>query len=209
MANISINQYAQLSPAVMSLSIGGRYSILFDYDDYDKIRQYHWSISSNGYACSGAGKGQILFHRLVLNATPEENIDHINRNRLDNRKSNLRICSASQNSYNKAHQSNCQSGYRGVALDQYGRWVANINQNGKSIFLGSYATPEEAANAYDSAASIIAGDFAYRNLPHVPLRPNIFEELKGIRRKGRLTPEEYESILQLRREGHTYDSIHL
>ena len=110
MVNISTNQYSQLSPEVMSLLIGGKYTVLFDYDDYELIRHHQWSISSNGYACSGAGKEQILFHRIVLTASPEQSIDHINRNKLDNRKLNLRICSASQNAYNKAQQTNCQTG---------------------------------------------------------------------------------------------------
>ena len=207
MANCQSNTYTCASPSVMILSIGGKHTVLFDCDDYENVSRYQWSISSNGYACSGAGKEQIQFHRLVLNAPLGSHVDHINRNKLDNRKSNLRLCSVSQNGYNRPQQSNCQSGYRGVALNQYGRWVANINQNGKSIFLGSYTTPEDAANAYDSAAAIIAGEFAYRNLTNIPLRPNIFDELKKIRRKGRLTPEEYETILILREEGFSYKEI--
>ena len=207
MANCLSNNYTCISSSVMLLSIGEKHAVLFDYDDYETVCQYQWSISSNGYACSGAGKKQILFHRLILNASLELQVDHINRNKLDNRKSNLRLCSAAQNEYNKSQQRNCQSGYRGVALDQYGRWVANINQNGKPIFLGSYATPEDAANAYDSAAAIIAGEFAYRNLPHVPLRPNIFDELQAFRRKGRLTPDEYEAILCLHHNGFSYKEI--
>ena len=207
MANCVSNDYSCISSSVMLLSINEKYTVLFDIDDYATVCRYQWSVSSNGYACSGAGKKQVLFHRLILNASCESQVDHINRNKLDNRKCNLRLCSATQNHYNKSQQSNCQSGYRGVALNQYGRWVANINQNGKSIFLGSYTTPEDAANAYDSAAAIVAGEFAYRNLPQVPLRPNIFDELKALRRKGRLAPDEYEEILCLWHNGYSYKEI--
>ena len=190
----------------MALHIGAE-TVLFDADDHDLVEKYRWTIGTHGYATTGSGKAQMLFHRLVMSLTDGQIVDHINRNKLDNRKRNLRICSASQNSYNNKQQSNSKSGYRGVVQNNLGKWCAYINNLGHSIYLGMYDTPEEAANAYDSAAAIIAGEFAYRNLPDVPLRPDILLDLESKRRKGRLQPNEYDVILSLHEQGLSQNEI--
>lgn len=84
-------------------------SILFDKDDYEKVMQYPWSINSNGYATYRPGpevKGRttIRMHRYLLGYSGSHDIDHINGNRLDNRKGNLRICSRAVNLWNTTRQ---------------------------------------------------------------------------------------------------------
>ena len=185
----------------------GHKEILFDEEDRHIVEPFSWSIGTHGYATSGAGKEQILLHRLIAAPSDGMTVDHINRNKLDNRRGNLRLCTQSENSYNRTAQANNQSGYRGVCRLANGRWYAQICKNSKSIPLGCYATAEEAANAYDSAAVIIAGEFAWRNLPDVPLRPNIFEELEQRRRKGQMSDEEIGEIRTLIDMGLTQKEI--
>ena len=90
--------------------------------------------------------------------------DHINGDGLDNRRSNLRPADSSLNSANRIRLSG-KSGYRGVTRHQCGRWQAAIQVRGTQAYLGLYATPEEAARAYDAAAVAGWGEYARPNFP--------------------------------------------
>lgn len=84
---------------------------------------------------------------------PKAEIDHINRNRDDNRACNLRDCSRRENSLNRGLHANNRSGFRGVSFDsKRSMWIASLKCNGKNIFLGRFATPEAASEAYRAAA---------------------------------------------------------
>ena len=100
-------------------------------------------------------------HRMLLNF-PEQ-VDHINGNTLDNRKSNLRIASLKQNTRNLTTKRKSKSGFRGVfrAPKNYVSrpWKAGIKHNNKNIHLGYFSTPEEAAKAFDKAAKELFGEF--------------------------------------------------
>ena len=90
-----------------------------------------------------------------------EEIDHINRVRSDNRIENLRPCTRVQNLANSRAKG---SGYKGVSVcKQTGRWVAQIGVNYKNIKIGRFDTAEEAAVAYNEAAKLYFGDFAFQN----------------------------------------------
>jgi hypothetical protein len=90
--------------------------------------------------------------------------DHINHNKLDNRKSNLRVCTDLQNARNSTYRPNNTSGFKGVSLrKKYGTWSADIKINYFHKFLGYFSSPEEAAHAYDNAAKEIYGEFAKTN----------------------------------------------
>jgi len=91
-------------------------------------------------------------------------IDHINRNKLDNRRSNLRIVTTSQNVVNCPPRKNNTSGYRGVSK-KGNMWIAQIEKGDKKIFQESYTTPEQAAKAYDRKIKEVFGEFAYLNFP--------------------------------------------
>ena len=97
-----------------------------------------------------------LWHHGVLPAQ----VDHINRIKSDNRIENLRAADHSRNQMNTASRGN-QSGFRGVKfVPKTGKWAARIYRNGKEIRIGTFASPEEASDAYRAEARRIFGDFA-------------------------------------------------
>lgn len=206
MLNCIERAQAMAGEKCMKIVVGG-HQVLFDEVDIEVVSAHRWTVGTHGYATSGSGAEQLLLHRLLMHPADSEYVDHINRDKLDNRRSNLRVCSVSENAFNRAAQTNNQCGYRGVCQLPNGRWSAQISKDHKAIALGCYATPEEAANVYDSAAAIIAGEFAWRNLPVVPLRPNILEELKAIRRKGQMSNEEITEIRSLLSQGMTQREV--
>lgn len=123
------------------------------------------SINQYGYVVIRLGYRGILAHRLawkmVTGEWPEMLIDHKNLNRADNRWSNLRSASASQNQHNTSLQRNNTSGFKGVHWYAARRkWRARIKVDGKEVSLGSFLTAEEASAAYEKAARRYRGEFA-------------------------------------------------
>jgi hypothetical protein len=95
--------------------------------------------------------------------------DHRDRNGLNNQLHNLRPATSSQNGHNRPKNKRNKSGYKGVFFSNtYHKWYAKIMVNGKSHVLGSFQTPEEGALAYNAAAKLLVGEFAYIN--DVPLQ---------------------------------------
>lgn len=132
---------------------------LIDLDDVDKVNQYKWYMS-HGYVRSATAN--TFLHRLVMNCPEEMVIDHINHNPLDNRKSNLRICTKQQNNMNKKFMSNNTSGCMGVYwTNREKRWISKICYKGEEICLGYYKTKEEAIEARKQAEIDLFGE--YRN----------------------------------------------
>lgn len=111
---------------------------------------------------------QYFEHRLIWMLANRHQIpsgmdvDHINRDKLDNRPQNLRLATTAQNRANIGRQRNNSTGFKGVFLDK-GRFRAKIKSKGTQRFLGSYNTPEAAAAAYDSAALAAFGEYAMTN----------------------------------------------
>jgi hypothetical protein len=144
---------------------------LVNDDMFDYLNQWKWSLH-HGYATRtdrGIINGKkyqrtIAMHRVIAN-TPEDKItDHINRNPLDNRSSNLRICSKAQNACNTEPYKTNRSGYVGVRWKTSNRkWVARINLAGKQIHIGYFTDLLEAAKAYDAKALELHGEFAKLN----------------------------------------------
>lgn len=136
-----------------NIPVGRSGRAIIDDEDYAKLSTFKWSIN-NGYAISTTGHGSM--HQIVLGAKPGMVIDHINRNRLDNRKENLRHATHSQNALNRIHRNT--SGYRGVR--PAGKHWQAITANFK---LGTFDTAEMAAAAYNWAALRLYGEFAVLN----------------------------------------------
>lgn len=140
---------------------------LVDSEDYELVSNFKWHVSRRGYVSarvpgSGEPGRKLLMHRIIVGALPTEMVDHKNRNKLDNRRANLRIVTKSENGRNRPKQRNNTSGYKGVVRDRT-RWAAMIKLHGKKIYLGCFGSPEEAAKAYDAAAIKYHGVFARGN----------------------------------------------
>ena len=125
---------------------------------------------SGPYAHSGKGSNGCYVHRLVMGSPEGMDIDHINGNGLDNRKENLRACTRSQNAMNKKLRSDSTTGYKGVykvkntaCKNPYKAAAAVPGTSGKKKSLGSFATAEEAAQAYNNYVIKEFGEFAYLN----------------------------------------------
>lgn len=135
---------------------------IFDKEDFERIKNHTWTLSSNGYVRSSY---KISFHRLVMDCPEDKVIDHVNHNPLDNRKQNLRICTYRQNSFNKKVSQNNLSGVSGVvSVKGKNRWKARIWYKGEQIYLGQYKTFEEAVNARKKAEQKYFGEFAYKEV---------------------------------------------
>lgn len=133
---------------------------IVDDEDYEKFSKWKWSFSNVGYAQRTGG---VYLHRLIAGAKPGEFVDHINRDKLDNRRSNLRICNKQQNQHNQGPRKGSSS-YKGVSIRKdTGKYTACIHHNYKKINLGSFVTEEEAALAYNEAARKYHGEFAFCN----------------------------------------------
>jgi len=126
------------------------YSALVDDDDYDFLSQWKWYLS-NGYAINNDGRKKM--HRLVTKAKQGEIVDHIDRNRLNNTKSNLRIVGISENVHNQKKRSNTENNYKGVNfIKSNGLWQSRCRIYGDDYFLGLYKCEIAAAYAYNKKA---------------------------------------------------------
>jgi hypothetical protein len=126
------------------------------------------SIRSDGsksvYAKRHPGGKAIYLHRLIMNAKNGEHVDHVNGNGLDCRKENMRICTNTENQYNKRPQSGGTSKYKGVYWEKSrSKWHASIMLNKKRFPLGRFTSEIDAARAYDAAALKYFGEFARIN----------------------------------------------
>ncbi|MFC1794103.1 HNH endonuclease [Planctomycetota bacterium] len=151
----------------------GKYTIV-DQDDFERLNKHKWYAvkSTNTFYARRtrrAGKKYvfIMMHRDVIH--PPENllVDHINRNGLDNRKSNLRLATCAQNSYNRTYfRKSKSSKYTGVSWNKLRKiWIVVIRYNCKNKFLGYFKDEIQAAKAYDKAAKKYHGEFASLNFP--------------------------------------------
>lgn len=137
----------------------------FDLDDYDKIKNICWSITTNGYLVGWECGICYLFHRKIYSELSSEfDIDHINHNKLDNRKNNLRVCTRSQNLMNRDSEIKSYTGIRGVQYHKKNkRYGSFIYVNKKKIKLGYFKDIEDAINARKQAEEKYFGEYSYDN----------------------------------------------
>jgi len=139
---------------------------IVDAADYEWLSQYKWFLWGAGYAARRVPGGVLLMHREITQAPPGRDVDHINGNRLDNRRSNLRICTRAENLRNTPKRQGCLSLYKGVSSNhRHKNWFAQIWFEGDNIRLGTFDDETEAARAYDRAALELFGEFAWLNFP--------------------------------------------
>lgn len=139
---------------------------IIDSSDVKLARKYKWYLSNNGYAITRINrKKQLFLHRLIMNPPNDMQVDHINRNKLDNRRCNLRICTHQQNLFNTKIRSDNTSGVTGVSFDnKREKWRARIYANKKDMHLGYFDTFEDAVIARYKAEKKYFGDFRNKTI---------------------------------------------
>lgn len=154
----------------ISIPITRGLETLIDDSDVEVVSGLKWhahpSHGSGGralghYACARRAGRTIYLHRLLLDAPKGKQVDHINGDKLDNRRANLRLATASENSANRSDY-RPSSGFRGVYRNKKG-WSAMISWGGRLHHLGTWGEREKAALAYDQAALEQFGQFATLN----------------------------------------------
>jgi hypothetical protein len=143
-----------------------RVAIVSD-EDFKYLNQWEWLCQKNGntfYVHRYENKKRILIHRIIMNAKPNQKIDHRFGNGLDNRRSKLRICTSQQNSFNSKSHLDSTSKFRGVCWDDVNKkWVAQISIKGKPTKIGRFLKEKDAAIAFNKAAKKHHGKFANLN----------------------------------------------
>mgnify|MGYP005811340867 CR=1 FL=1 len=165
----------------------GKFIVLIDAEDWGRISQYTWRVCKKnkfyirtnvphpegdrraGLSRYGHPRGfreyTIEIQRMIMNTPKGMSTDHINGDTLDNRKSNLRICTSAENNRNRGKSSNNKSGYVGVSQAPSGKFIATISHRRKKYHIGTFDTKKKAAMARDKKAKELFGEFAYLNFP--------------------------------------------
>jgi len=168
------------------ISLSQNQYALVDDADYEWLNRYKWCINRRKYTFYAQrviridGRFQTLsMHRLILGLVPGDGkeTDHMDGNGSNNQRSNLRICSRSENAQNQRSKEGCSSRYKGVCRHKNRKkWQASIGVKGRSKYLGLFLSEVEAALAYNQAAKDNFGEPAWLN--------NIIEEAD--KKKGAL-----------------------
>lgn len=151
---------------------------MVDDEDFDSLSKYKWRAKENCrtfYAdrptkpSKKQGKvrkqSKVQMHRSILSAPRGMEVDHIDGDGLNNQKSNLRLCTKSQNQHNRRPQCN-KSGFKGVVWHKRNkRWQSQLMLEGRYVYLGTYFCLIKAAKAYDEGANKHFGKFARLNFP--------------------------------------------
>lgn len=154
------NKYYFYDTFVVGECINGNLFVI-DIDDYETVSQFVWNINKQGYVASSVKGKNVLQHRLIMNVLNDSQteIDHINFDTSDNRKSNLRVATRSQNCAHQREKRN-KTGIIGVFyVKKIQKWRAEISSKRRRYYLGSFKTFEEAVQARLKAEQELHGEF--------------------------------------------------
>ena len=135
-----------------------------DIDSIKKIKRHKWYLSGTGYAETHINGNTVRMQHIIMGVEVNKKriVDHKDRDKLNNRKSNYRVCSFAKNLLNSGMKKNNTSGYKGV-FKEGKKWQARIGVDGENIRLGLFKDKREAAKAYNAGAIKHHGEFAYSN----------------------------------------------
>lgn len=141
---------------------------IVDDEDFERLNKFKWHAHSTPhifYAARTFNNKMIYMHRYIMKTEGKLQVDHINGNPLDNRKSNLRIVTQKQNTRNSKMKNTNTSGYKGVYwYKRSKKWCTHIHVDGKTINLGYFDDKNDAAKVYNEAAIKYFGEFAKLNI---------------------------------------------
>lgn len=143
---------------------------IIDRDDFDKVKDIYWS-AHKGMSTYYAQSKKYQMHRLIMGLKYNDGlvVDHINWNGLDNRKSNLRICTHALNILNSRKKKNTTSKYKGVCFHKkIKKWQAYITINGIQTGLGYFVLEKDAANAYNEMSIKYHNGYSKLNDTEIP-----------------------------------------
>ena len=156
---------------------------LVDDQDFELLLPYRWRLNSKGYAIRSYSVGGkeilVALHREIMQPPSGLVVDHIDHDKLNNTRANLRIITQQQNLMNRRLFKNSTIGFKGVTY-QHGKWLARIEKDGHVIQLGFHTDLKAAALVYDCAAVRLFGaEYVWRNLPDQPFSPELEVLVQG------------------------------
>jgi hypothetical protein len=150
---------------VKQIPVGNGFYAYVDAADYEWLSRWAWHLGS-GYAIRHEGTRRIYMHRQIMEPPPGMMVDHINHNKLDNTRPNLRPCTLGENARNRTKNTGATSRFKGVHYcTSKDTWRVQLWFMGKGIWAGSFRDEVEAARAYDLVAVRHFGEFAHVNFP--------------------------------------------
>jgi len=163
-----ITTYEATGDTWKSIPLSGGKVAIVDESDFERISQWKWYASKSGYAVRNSSRRDgprhaIFMHRVLVDAVKSDGleVDHINGNKLDNRKSNLRLATHAQNLRNQKTRRTTKTGFRGVDFrPNRGKYRARVAVDGKNMHIGTFSTAIEAHAAYSKVAVQVHGAFA-------------------------------------------------
>lgn len=173
-----------------TISVGKGKAAIIDAADFDWLNQFKWHVTDRGYAIASRKGKRLTMHRLILETPKGMVSDHINGNRLDNRRDNLRIATYAENARNKGNQAHT-SIYKGVGWKKDNNlWQVRIHIGDKWHHVGLYEEEIAAAVAYNEKAIEVFGEHARLNVipgDWKPTEASVAYRLKNVTSKKKKT----------------------
>jgi hypothetical protein len=156
----------EINGDTVRITVANGVSFIVDKLDYEGVSKKPWYISAQGYVTTDIEGKSAKLHNFLLLPVEGEVIDHINRNKLDNRRKNLRKCTKQQNCFNQSLRYTNTSGFKGVTLDKRrNTYYSRITYDGRTYHLGTFKAYQiiDAAKAYNQKAIELFGEYAFLN----------------------------------------------
>lgn len=192
----------------------GMYALVDD-DDYEKVKNLTWSITSEHEnillkVTTNINKKSIYLSQMLIGNKKKEKVIHKNGDNLDFRKNNLCLANQQQVTFTSKSRRNSTSKYKGVCWDKSSRkWYASIMHNGKQYHLGRFDDEKQAALTYNQAAIKLFGDFAYQNIIGEDNSVQRIPKKHCIKRKKKNATSKYFGVSQNKKSNNWMAFIHI